>query len=312
MTTIHDATELLTITPRPGSDLPEEVLEQLSGLGPEASRAVEEFAASIKDLTGATDDPSLRQILHRVFVRSVNEFFTATNSSMQLPRELMPTIRPSQHQDAIDLPEPERDRDIDLDEVLVSRRSHRSFASEPMPLQTLATILGSALGKVASEDGYGVRDLPLFPYPSMGGLSAFEVGVIVQRVEDVPNGYYVYDQVGHRLVPKVQGDLRLALQDVTFESEWLMYAPVVLTVAGRAVKSEWKYHTRGYRIGHIDMGAAVQTLYLSAWASKVGTCAVAGFFDEAINTLLGYDGVNDYVSLLIGMGAPATPILAPR
>lgn len=286
------------------------VAAKLEDLGPESRRALEEFAASVEDLAAQHEDPNLRQILHRVFVRSVNEFFTAENSSMQLPVELMRYIRPAQDDSAIALPAPDRERNADLDEIFTSRRSQRSFASHPMSLQTLGTVLGTALGKVDTEDGYGVRDLPLFPYPSMGGLSAFEVGVIVQRVEDVRSGYYVYDQVGHQLIPKIVGDLRLSLQEVTFESEWLLYAPVVLAVAGRAEKSEWKYHTRGYRIGHIDMGAAVQSLYLSAWASQIGACAVAGFFDEAVNSLLGYDGADSYVSLLMGMGEVATPLLA--
>ncbi|APF40855.1 SagB/ThcOx family dehydrogenase [Neomicrococcus aestuarii] len=286
------------------------VAAKLEDLGPEARRALDEFASSIEDLAANHEDPNLRQILHRVFVRSVNEFFTAENSSMQLPVNLMKYIRPATDEAAIALPAPDRERDADLDEIFTSRRSQRSFAPQPMSLQTLGTVLGTALGKVDTEDGYGVRDLPLFPYPSMGGLSAFEVGIVVQKVEGVAPGYYVYDQVGHQLVPKIVGDLRLGLQEVTFESEWLLYAPIVLAIAGRAEKSEWKYHTRGYRIGHIDMGAAVQSLYLSAWASQVGACAVAGFFDEAINSLLGYDGADTYVSLLMGMGEVATPLLA--
>ncbi|HZB47793.1 MAG TPA: SagB/ThcOx family dehydrogenase, partial [Mycobacteriales bacterium] len=192
------------------------------------------------------------------------------------------------------------------------RRSIRDYAKEPMELATLASVLRAAVGKVGEEDGYGVRALPLFPYPSTGGLSAFEVGVLAQRVDGLEPGYYLYDQVGYQLVPRIRGDLRLALQDVTFESEWLLYAPVVLVLVHRARKFEWKYHTRGYRMAHLDMGAALQNLYLSAWASRVGTCAVAGFFDEAINTLLGYDGIDDYVSLVVAMGEPATPLLSQQ
>ncbi len=288
-----------------------ELTRRIADLGPQAHAGLEEFVAAAEDAAAAgVADPSLRQVVQRVFVRSVAEFFTSTSRSMQLPRELLPLIRPSRAPGAVQLDADFPEREAVLDEVLRARRSVRDFASAPLPLETLATVLRAAVGKVAEEDGYGVRALPLFPYPSMGGLSAFEIGVLVQRVEGLEPGYYVYDQVGYQLVPRNRGDLRLALQDVTFESEWLLYAPVVLVLVHRAPKFEWKYHTRGYRIAHIDMGAALQSLYLSAWASRVGACAVAGFLDEAINELLGYDGIDEFVSLLVGLGEPASPILA--
>lgn len=295
----------------PELHLDPEVVAALQDLGPEATSGLREFAEAMADLRGSgVSDPSLRQVIHQLFVRSVNEFFTVKRSSMQLPPALLRTFRASAAPDVVRLEDEEPDREPTLDDVLRARRSVRSYDKAPMPLETLATVLRAALGRNGQEDGYGVRDLPLFPYPSMGGLSAFEVGVVAQRVEGLAPGYYVYDQIGHALVPKIHGDLRLAVQDVTFESEWLLYAPVVIVLVGRAPKWEWKYHSRGYRIVHLDMGAAMQNIYLSGWASKVGVCAVAGFIDEAANTLLGYDGVDEFVSLFFGVGAPATPTMA--
>jgi SagB-type dehydrogenase family enzyme len=286
---------------------------RVAALGPDTKAAVEEFLAAAEDIAAAGGSgPTLRQVLQRVFVRSVNEFFTARSGSMQLPREFLGYTRAAAGDNAVPLGGDFPEREALLDDVLRARRSIRDYAKEPMELATLASVLRAAVGKVGEEDGYGVRALPLFPYPSTGGLSAFEVGVLAQRVDGLEPGYYLYDQVGYQLVPRIRGDLRLALQDVTFESEWLLYAPVVLVLVHRARKFEWKYHTRGYRMAHLDMGAALQNLYLSAWASRVGTCAVAGFFDEAINTLLGYDGIDDYVSLVVAMGEPATPLLSQQ
>jgi len=287
----------------------EKVVEAVRGLTGDAARALEEIVNAIEDAKAAgVKDPNLRQIIHQVFMRSVREYFTMRMRSTKLPPSLLEYYRASSHPERIALSSEFPSRQMLLDEALRQRRSIRDYAKEPMPLEQLAEILRAALGKTGEEDGYGVRDLPLFPYPSIGGLSAIEVGVVAQRVQGLEPGYYIYDQVGFNLVPKIRGDLRLAMQDVTFESEWLLFAPVIIVLVHRASKFEWKYHTRGYRLSHIDMGAALQNLYLSAWASGIGVCAVAGFLDEPINRLLGYDGRDSYVSLIVGMGAPARPL----
>lgn len=285
--------------------------EKIAALPDQVRAAVDEILASIDDVVASgIDDPNLRQIIQRVFVRSVNEFFTASRESTQLPAGLLPLYRASSDSAKVPLTDEFPDRAMPVDQALRHRRSVRDYSNEPMPLELLGEILRAAVGKTGTEDGYGVRDMPLFAYPSMGGLSALEIGVVAQRVEGLEPGYYIYDQVGFNLVPRIRGDLRYAMQQVTFESEWLQFAPIVLVMVHKAEKFEWKYHTRGYRMSHIDMGAAVQNLYLSAWASGAGMCAVAGFLDEPINELLGYDGVDSYVSLLMGLGQRARPILA--
>lgn len=287
------------------------VAARLAGLGPLARAAVEEvLTCAEQSVTALGGDAELRAILHRAFVRSVDEFFTRPPVSSQLPRPLIPWSRPARTDSAIRLAPASDDRDVRLDDVLRARRSIRDYAKDPLPLDVLSTVLSRALGRVSTEDGYGTADLPLFPYPSTGGLSAFDVGIVAQRVDGLDSGYYQYDQVGHQLVPRIRGDLRLTMQDVTFESEWLMYAPVVLVFVHHAPRFEWKYTTRGYRFSHVDVGAALQSVCLSALASGLGTCALAAFFDEPINELLGYDGYHSYVSLLTGVGEPATPLLA--
>ncbi|MFV0375202.1 nitroreductase family protein [Microbacterium sp.] len=117
-------------------------------------------------------------------------------------------------------------------------------------------------------------------------------------------GYYVYDKVGPRLVPRLRGDLRLSLVTATFESEWLFYAPVVFVLANDQAKVARKYKTRGYRISHLDQGALLQNLSLAATAHGLGACAVAGYFDEVLARTLGYAGTDTFIASLVAMGQP--------
>lgn len=52
-----------------------------------------------------------------------------------------------------------------------------------------------------------------------------------------------------------------------------------------------KYGPRGYRLALFDVGHVSQNLNLCATALGLEVCAIAGFVDEAINSVLGLDGL---------------------
>ncbi|WP_166987974.1 SagB/ThcOx family dehydrogenase [Canibacter zhoujuaniae] len=299
----------LSLTPR--EMLQAELNEIIGSLPDHALIPLKEIAESAYDIVNSgISEVTLQRIIQRIFVRSVNEFFTAEHVSMQMTQERLQRYRASTNPHQIQLPDTDAPVDISFDDVVRQRRSVRDYMATALSQEEFAAVLKRSFGKNGSEDGYGVRDIPLYPYPSMGGLSSFDVGIVVQNVDGIPQGYYRYDQVGHELESLITGDIRLALQDVTFESDWLLYAPFVVVLVHDANSFLWKYHTRGYRIAHIDVGAAMQSLYLASSSAGLGCCAVAGFLDEPINDLLGYNGLDKYVSLVIGVGKPATPLLS--
>lgn len=290
--------------PVPATD---DLAGRVASLPPGLRTALEEVLASAEELgeRAGTRPVELRHLLHTVFERSVNEFFTATPTSMQLPAELMGRITPAPG--AIALPPARQDLDLTLIDALDARRSERSFGKEPVSLEDLATFLYWSVGVRGYEAGYGVAQVPLFRFPSIGGLSGVDFEVLAHRVEDLPRGRYRYDAVGHGLVPVDLGDFRAGIDAVTYESSWLFYAPFVVACVHDQHATAWKYHTRGYRFSHIDLGCAVQNLYLVAAGLGMVSCAVAGFFDAEASELLGLDRYERYVSLLFAAGPPPRP-----
>ncbi|WP_166971549.1 SagB/ThcOx family dehydrogenase [Brevibacterium atlanticum] len=267
----------------------------------ETGEVAEELLRSLEDLLESEQDPTLSRVLRRVLGRSVGEFFTSKSMSTQLPEDLIRFARSDPS--ALDLGDVDLP-DVSLTDVLADRRSVRDFAKGPLEKSELSGVLRMAAAKNGSEDGYGTRDLPLVPYPSIGGLDSNVLGVIINNVEGVEPGYYRYDAIGHGLVPLMRGDMRLILQRNTFETEWIFFAPVVFVLNNCQSKVSWKYMTRGYRISHMDQGALLQNLYLSATAHKLGACAVAGFLDDDIDEALGNAGTDQFVSALVAMGRP--------
>ena len=64
----------------------------------------------------------------------------------------------------------------------------------------------------------------------------------------------------------------------------------------------WKYGQRGYRYLHLDAGHVCQNLYLAAEAIGAGACAIGAFDDDALNGLLGLDGINHFVIYAAAVG----------
>ncbi|MDN5586684.1 MAG: SagB/ThcOx family dehydrogenase [Brevibacterium sp.] len=191
-----------------------------------------------------------------------------------------------------------------LVEALSERRSVRDFGKGAIDFAELSGVLRLAAAKNGSEDGYGTRDLPLVPYPSIGGLDSNVLGVIINDVDGLEPGYYRYDSISHGLAPVMRGDMRLILQRNTFETEWIFFAPVVFVLNNCQSKVNWKYMTRGYRISHMDQGALLQNLYLASTAHGLGACAIAGFLDDELNEALRNTGTDQFVSALVAMGRP--------
>jgi SagB-type dehydrogenase family enzyme len=293
----HAATETSSLEPETTI-----VAERWQSLSTAARAAVLETIDAAADVDGGTQKASLGRIVHRVFERSVQEFFTSERQSTQLPPELIRHCLP--HPAGIPLPDVEADSDVSLTDVLAGRRSVRSFEQGSLTSEDLSRILRPAAGVTDWEDGYGIRGIPKLPYPSIGGLDSNELGVLAFNIEGIEPGYYIYDKVAHALVPKLRGDMRLSLVSATFESEWLFYAPVVFVLANDQEKVAWKYKTRGYRISHLDQGALMQNLALTATAHGFGACPVAGYFDEVLARTLGYEGTDTFIASLVAVGRP--------
>jgi len=270
-----------------------------------AFKALEEIIASAKDVDNEARPALLSEIIHRVFERSVNELFTMEVSSSQLPRELLHRFQPCDG--AIKLPTPGELSSSRLSDILDWRSSNRNFSNEPISLDQLSLLLYWSLGTRGVEAGYGVRGLPLYRYPSTGGLPAFDVELIASNVDGLDDGRYMYHPVGHSLEMLGRGAYRNDFAEYVFENDWLFFAPVVLVFVHDLRVSRWKYHTRSYRFSHIDLGGAMQNVYLVAAAEGLACCAVAGFLDETANQTFSLDGRDRFLSLLVGLGHPGHP-----
>ncbi len=189
-------------------------------------------------------------------------------------------------------------------DVVARRHSTPMYGSDPLPLEHLAGILRHSLGAKGVSQGYQRNDIPKRVIASAGGLQAFDCQVIVNDVESIEPGRYSYDPTTHELVLEESGDFRLALVDLTIESEFVLYAQAVVALTGNFPRVAWKYGTRGYRYMGLDAGGVAAHLYLAAAALGVSVNALAAFADDKANATFRLDGKDEFVQLLIALGTP--------
>ena len=196
-------------------------------------------------------------------------------------------------------PEDHGDAPRVLTGLLNERRSIRSYREASLTLDQLSRVLLAANGLTRSVDGSARRTTP-----SAGALYPMEVYVVINEVGDLQAGLYHFNPEDSTLSRLKSGDLSHELSMAGNNQPWVGPAPATLLLAARFPRVTAKYADRGYRYAYIECGAVCQNVYLQATALNLGTVAVGAVNDQALNEMLGVDGVREAGLLIMPLGIP--------
>lgn len=171
-------------------------------------------------------------------------------------------------------------------ELLDERQSIREFDDEsPITLAELAQFLDCA-ARVRSKwsnpldfgDGTFGPDIDYTtrPYPSAGSAYELELYLAVTRCDGLAPGFYHYDADRHALVPIVvhAQELEAMIGAAIYAMGASGPPQILITIAARFDRIAWKYSAIAYSLILRDVGALLQTLYLTATDMDLGGCAV--------------------------------------
>lgn len=198
----------------------------------------------------------------------------------------------------VPLPVPGR-IEMSLGESIGTRVSARSYGDRPITLTTLATLLYHING-VRRVDRFDELQNYRRNVPNSGNLGSVELFPIVLNVAALKPGVYHFDSVARELVELHLGDYARWLRDEVLYQVEFSSAAVVLVFTCAFGRLSAKYGPRSYRLGYLDVGHASGQGYLAATALGLNVCASDGFIDEALDALLGIDGL-DTASVLVQM-----------
>ena len=172
----------------------------------------------------------------------------------------------------IELPEPELEGVMSVEEALLRRRSIRSYLEKDVPLSAVSQLLWAAQG-ITTE--WGGRTAP-----SAGGTYPLELYVQVRRVENLPKGIYHYDPSEHALRLVKSGDYSDELMRAGISQRWIKDASFNIVVTAEFARTTRVYGERGRQYVYLEAGHAAQNIYLQAAALNLG-CVVVGAFNDA-------------------------------
>jgi SagB-type dehydrogenase family enzyme len=204
------------------------------------------------------------------------------------------TPMPSLEQaEVINLPEPQYDSDVSIEQSLLNRRSIRSYTGEPLTLQEVSQLIWAAQG-ITDPGGFRTA-------PSAGALYPLELYLVVGDVEDLTSGVYRYEPDGHQLSRIIDGDKRAKLADAALAQSWVKEGAISIVFTAVYERTTVKYGDRGIRYVHMEVGHAAQNLCLQATAMGLGVVTVGAFHDEQVTELLNLPG-NEQPLYIIPIG----------
>jgi SagB-type dehydrogenase family enzyme len=133
-----------------------------------------------------------------------------------------------------------------------------------------------------------------------------DVFVLARRVPPLPPGGYLYDPVGHALLPRGEIDPD-ELHAAAGTGARIPPPSALLAVVATFARSRAKYGLRGYRFALMEAGHVVQAAITAATALGLASLPWGGFADAEVDRRLELDGLERSCLYLLAVSPPEAP-----
>ncbi len=171
------------------------------------------------------------------------------------------------------LPKPITRGKLSLEEVLLSRRSCRSFTGDVLSMEEVSQLLWSGQGMT---DRRGFRAVP-----SAGATYPLILYAIL------PEGVFRYEPENHSLILIKSGDIRRPLARASLEQYFMTQAGVIILISADFRRTTGRYGKRGERYVVLEAGHCAQNIFLQAEALGLGSVAIGAYDDAEVARLVG-------------------------
>ncbi len=174
--------------------------------------------------------------------------------------------------ETIELPAPQLDGPMSIEEALATRRSHREFEERDLSPAVLGQLFWAGQG---ITDGAGHRTAP-----SAGALYPIEL----YAVSDSHLAHYLPTE--HAIEQRSDRTTLADMGDAAFDQQWVRRAPVVLVVTGVVARTQAKYGGVANELMIREAGHVAQNILLQATAMDLAAVPVGGFDPKKIGRVM--------------------------
>ncbi len=187
---------------------------------------------------------------------------------------------------------------LGLEGTILKRRSTRRYSGMNMALDALKLILDF------TYQPHHYIEQGLDRQPDYFDLSLIETFVVVSGVDDLDEGCYYYAPHAQELRQIRFRNFRRDLHFLCLKQDLGRDAAAVVFHTADLQKAVERYGDRAYRYLHMDAGHLGQRLNLAAIHLGLGVSGIGGFFDDAVNDVLGIPP-DEAVLYITTLGLPA-------
>jgi SagB-type dehydrogenase family enzyme len=190
-------------------------------------------------------------------------------------------------------------------EVLLTRRTHRSFGRGAVSLDQLSVLLRLTWGFTNYIRWPGLGRLPVKTSPSGGARHSLEVYMWCLRVTGLTPGIYHYRADRHELESVRPGKVNGRVGILCGYQKWVGNCAALFVMTSVLARVMWRYQdSRAYRVILLEAGHFCQTFCLVAtWLGLAPFCTAA-LYDEKIESDLDLNA-DEAVLYAAGVGMPA-------
>jgi SagB-type dehydrogenase family enzyme len=175
-------------------------------------------------------------------------------------------------QQMVNLPKPNLEGSMSLEQAIASRRSRRQFLPKSLTLEQIGQLAWVAQGQDASSKYRTV--------PSAGATYPLELFLVTEE------GLFHYLLAKHALEKLADRDLRSELALAAWGQGFLEAAPLTLVFTAQFTRTTTRYGQRGVRYVYMEGGHAAQNVHLQAESLGLGSVAVGAFDDASVSKVL--------------------------
>jgi SagB-type dehydrogenase family enzyme len=173
----------------------------------------------------------------------------------------------------INLPPPDLQGSMTLEETLLKRRSVRSYQSTKLTDSQIGQLLWSAQG-ITHPSGFRTA-------PSAGALYPLEIYAATQ------DGLFQYQPNEHRLIKILDYDPRPDLHQAALRQDSVLEAPLVIAITAVFSRTEQRYGSQRTPLYvHLEAGHAAQNILLQVVALELGAVPIGAFHDDQVKAAL--------------------------